>query len=109
MELTRRGVCRDLKESPYTCEINYAENTIKFYFSSDFNKYRFNENILKLRDYYNQSLTHRFGVDIKFYELCDIKTYLTYEKRGFYLTINDEDYSCLENLILIGTKIIKSN
>lgn len=109
MTLTRRGVCYDLNESPYTFTLNYDDKDISFHFSSEFNKDRFTKNYEKFREYYNTSLSKRFGVTINSNELCDIKTYLTYEKRGFYLIIDGEEYSCLENLHLVGMMITKSN
>lgn len=109
MKLTRRGVCYDLSESPYTYEMNYNDNFITFYFSSEFNKERFINKLVSYRKYVNNSLSNRFGVTISVDEISDIKLYSTYEKRGFFIKVNNEEYTCLENLLLLGTTVIRIN
>lgn len=108
VKLTRGGVTYNLEASPYYHTVNYENNSITFMFSSDFYKKKFIDKIEENRDVINSSLTKRFGIDVNFSMLCDIKLYSMIEKRGFLIKTN-ESIKCLNTIKLSGeTLIIKS-
>lgn len=109
VKLTRGGVTYNLEASPYYYTVSYEDSTtITYMFSSDFYKKKFIDKIEENRETINLSLTKRFGIDINFSKLCDIKLYSLIEKRGFLIKTN-ESIKCLNTIKLSGeTLIIKS-
>lgn len=104
--LTRDGVARDFKLSPYRHKINYNKNSYVIYvFSSELYKGKFVERLEDNREKINGSLTNRFGFKINNDVLCDIKLYSSIEKRGFLIKTNKEGFECLDDITLSGKNL----
>lgn len=108
--LSRRGVSSDLQTSPYVVELLYEdENRIAFYFSSKLHFNKFNDRFINKRIDLMYSLQNRFKINISLDILSDILLYKSIEHRGFYIRINDEVVTCLNNIELDGKlKILKN-
>lgn len=109
MNLTRRGICYNLKKSPYTHTVKYEDVEVVFAFSSEIYIPKFEERQQVNRDKINTSLGNRFGIVYQNDLLSDITLYSKIESRGFYLTINGEEFECLNSLKLNGVKKIQKN
>ena len=108
--LTKSGVAYDLNISPHEKEIHYnEEDSVVYVFSSNLYKRKFEEKLEDNRRKINESLTKRFGIQIKNDLLCDLKLYSSIEKRGFLLKNKDEGIKCLNDLILDGQRVIIKN
>ena len=100
-------IAYDLTISPYKSKINYSPGrSIRFIFSSDLYKTKFESRLFENRKMINESLSKRFGFEIRNDVLCDIKLYSSIEKRGFLVKINKERFTCLESLELDGKNLI---
>lgn len=99
--LSPRGICYNLKESPYTI----STGDIVFYFSSEFYRQKFEEEADAHRLKISESLSNRFDLKLSFKNMADIVLYSKIEKRGFYLTYKGVEYNCKKNLILRGDKV----
>lgn len=106
-KLTRSGIAYNLKDSPHSLSKDYDDGVITYVFSSDLYKRMFAEKVEKNREEINTSLTNRFGFIIKNDKLCDIKLYLSIEKRGFLLLVDDVEIQSANMLKLVGTSVIK--
>lgn len=103
-------IAYDLTISPYKTKINYSPGkSISFVFSSDLYKTKFESRLSENRSTINESLSKRFGFEIKNDVLCDIKLYSSIEKRGFLVKINKERFTCLESLELDGKNLTAKN
>ena len=102
MSLTRAGVSYNLHKSPYTLEMDYEGTKIIYHFSSETYRVKFNSRCGENRGIINDSLSKRFGFNIKANILADLKLYATIEKRGFLISINGEYTECQNNIILDG-------
>ena len=110
VKLTKSGVAYDLNDSPHRVKINYTVNSyFIFVFSSDLYKRKFEEKKEENRKRINESLSNRFGFDIKNDLLCDVLLYKNIEKRGFLIKNNKEGFECLENIRLDGRNLIQKN
>lgn len=107
--ITRNGVCYDLKNTPYVLEIEYGGAPVKYSFSSELYRGKFQERIKSNREKINSSLTNRFGMPIEFNMLADVNLYATVEKRGFCVRVNDEVMTCLEKMRLGGENLTTRN
>ena len=99
-ELTRNGVCYDLRESPYRLEVfDFA-----FHFSSLAHKRRFHRDLQKTILWLNDSLSRRFhmGVDAKVVAVLNL--YRQVETRGFYVhdTWNEVIYTKPEDVSIVA-------
>lgn len=109
-QLTRNGVANDLSISPYHYLVRYSTlDEVVFIFSSELYKNKFIERLEDNRKVINESLSKRFGFDIVNNKLCDLKLYLTIEKRGFLIKDNKGKYECLNTTRLDGHKLIVKN
>ena len=105
--LTRNNIAHNLKISPYTLEVDYLDGTLTYVFSSELYKTKFFRSFREHRRKVNESIAKRFGIDVVFDRLADIKLYDTIEKRGFLILLdNGEKIECLNNIILDGNKVI---
>lgn len=105
--LTKDGICYNLKETPYTHVINYGDEQIIYHFSSMVYKVKFINKKKDNREKINLSLTNRFGFEIKNNLLCDLKLYSQIEKRGFLIfNVEGEMFECLKSIVLDGQKVI---
>lgn len=110
VSMTRSGIVYDLTQSPHNSIVPYKDNTsIKFIFSSELYRDKFEEKIEENRKKLNESLTNRFGFTIENDKLCDIKLYAQIEKRGFLIETGEESIVCLSNIRLDGHKLIPRN
>lgn len=108
-QLTRGGVCYDLKVSPFDFKVSYGDEEIRYVFSSEYNRSVFRERIENNRNVYNDSLSKRFKIDIVLNKLCDVKLYSNIEKRGFLIETSKERFECLSIIRLDGNKLIPKN
>ena len=105
--LTKDGICYNLKETPYTPAINYGDQQIIYHFSSMVYKLKFINKKKDNREKINLSLTNRFGFEIKNNLLCDLKLYSQIEKRGFLIfNAEGEMFECLKSITLDGQRVI---
>lgn len=105
--LTTRGICYNLKKTPYTLIVNYENIDLEYKFSSQLYKDKFLSKLGSNRDNINSSLSKRFGFTIVNNLLCDIKLYSMTEKRGFLIMTNDEKaIECLSTIRLDGKNLI---
>ena len=110
VKLTRSKVAHDLNISPHILEVCYSEySTIKFVFSSELYKDIFVGKMVENRETINQSLTNRFGFNIKNDKLSDLKLYSKTEKRGFLIYHNGVKIECLNNITLDGQTVIANS
>lgn len=100
--MTRNGVVYNLPKSPYIVE----RKGIKFYFSSENHREKFLECSEDNTNTITYSLYKRFKVWLMCEELCDLVLYNKVETRGFYVTIDGEEYKCLNEITLDGVKRI---
>ena len=100
--LTRGGVCYDLAESPFTVQID----SLKYHFSSEINLNKFINKKNGHRERITDSLSKRFGFEVKNDILADIVLYKTIEKRGFLIAENGVHIKCVRNITLDGNKVI---
>lgn len=106
MSITRGGVAYNLTESPYRYNVEYdAARSITFVFSSNLYRNNFIKKLQSNRKTINQSLSNRFGFSIKNDVLCDIKLYLSIEKRGFLIYQNGEKFECQKSIRLDGSNL----
>ena len=111
--LSRRNIAYDLNISPYESIVLYPENTqtvkIIYVFSSELYKRNFEEKLKEHREKINQSLSNRFGYDIRCDKLADLKLYTTIEKRGFLILQDGNKFECLNSIVLDGVSLISKN
>ena len=99
---TVRGVCLNLNESDYIFE----NEGFMFYFSSEFNKKRFIDQLNEYVKIETMKLQNRYNINIKFDVMFMISLYKLIEKRGFriYDSINKKEItpSCgfISNIIM---------
>lgn len=107
-KLTRNGVCYDLANTPYKYTLTYEneDKTITYSFSSELCMNRFKEQIELHRTKISDSLTKRFGIIVLNNILADIVLYSKAESRGFYILINEVEYTCLNSIKLVGVNQI---
>lgn len=108
--LTRKGVCYDLKNSPYTI-ISYVGNSrVVFFFSSELHRKKFTERKDKKHIELEDILFKKFGVRMTVdYLFTYILLYAEIETRGFFITANGVEYLCLNEIILTCPLTMKKN
>lgn len=104
--LTRGNVAYNFHYSPYYLDVNYDDEVLTFVFSSKFNLERFRERIESNREVINASLTKRFRFTIVNNVLCDLRLYISIEKRGFLVKTNKDVFECPDSIILDGNNQI---
>lgn len=108
--LSRRGICYNLLESPYRLDVPYDNgNIITYVFSARRYKDKFYNEFLDHREMIAESLSKRFGINIKNDVLSDVRLYKKIEKRGFLLERNEDKWLCQEDIILDGVKLMKQS
>lgn len=108
-KLTRNNIAYDFEISPYFLEVPYENTMLKYVFSSRLYKENFYNKYIENREKINNSLSNRFGIDIEIDILCDLKLYVTIEKRGFLIWKDGVKITCLECIKLDGMKMMKKN
>lgn len=104
-QLTRSNIAYNLSVSPHRLTVDYGESSLQFVFSSELYKYKFLEKQEQTREQVNNSLSKRFGVEVNFPILADLRTYTTIEKRGFLLVRNGVEIECPDKIILDGENL----
>ena len=99
-QLTRSNIAYDLSISPHRHTVIYGEHSLEFVFSSELYKEKFKEKQLINREQINISLTKRFGVEVNYSILADLRLYTTIEKRGFLLVKNGVEVECPDKIRL---------
>ena len=107
--LTRNGIAKDLKTSPYTFTEVVDEGVITFYFSSRLHLNNFcekrDENYTMIYNYIYKRF--KFKVDCRM--LADCNLYQKIETRGFYIIINKKEFLCPSSIILNGESKTKKS
>lgn len=86
-----RGIYYDLKESEYFACLDINSERIILYFSSNFNRKRFLENVGEYIHNENLKLSIMYKIDIDATKLLILSYYKKIEKRGFRILINDKE------------------
>lgn len=108
-KLTRSGVAHDLTISPHLSIVKYGDkDELTFVFSSEFYLNKFESRLEENREKINNSLSQRFGFNIRLNKLADIKLYEKTETRGF-LILGKEEYTCLSTIKLDGKNLTLSS
>lgn len=105
-KLTRNGIAYDLKTTPYLHCVIYEKDGVEYRFSSELYKEKFIAKLENHREKINESLSNRFGFNVKNNILSDLKLYTTIEKRGFLIFYNGVPVECQDNITLDGHKMI---
>lgn len=108
-KLTRNKIAYDFEISPYYLEVPYENTTLKYIFSSELYRENFYNKYIENREKINISLSNRFGIEIESDILCDLKLYVTIEKRGFLIWKDEEKIKCLDCIKLNGMRMMKKN
>lgn len=108
--MTKSGVERDLRRSPYVTNLMYGNKNVTFCFSSATCKMRFDEAIESNRKEIRESLTARFKIEFKVAnEFCDITLYRKIERRGFLICMEGVEVKWLGELTYNGIEVIKKS
>lgn len=86
-----RGIYYDIKESDYYTKLNVNNEEIILYFSSNFLKKKFLDNITMYIHNENIKLSLLYKIDIDATKLLILSYYKKIEKRGFRVLINDKE------------------
>lgn len=86
-----RGIYYDIKESDYYTKLNVNNEEIILYFSSNFLKKKFLDNIALYIHNENIKLSIQYKIDIDATKLLILSYYKRIEKRGFRVLINDKE------------------
>ena len=108
-ELTRSNIAYNLSISPHRVKELYGESTLEYVFSSALYRKKFLERKEKNRVEIENSLTKRFGVQVNYPILSDIRLYTTIEKRGFLLVQDGVEVLCPDKIILDGERVTFKN
>lgn len=105
--MTKSGIERDLKITPYYLKLNYPNgNEITYYFSSQLSLDRFDSNLGINRKTLRESLLNRFRIKFKLADdFCDLQLYRRIESRGFRIVINGSEVEWLGRLEYSGQKL----
>lgn len=96
--MTRKGICLDLENSPYT----YITDGYTWHFSSRLHRDKFARLLESNRKEVHERLTARYKFDITLNELADFYLYIITENRGFYVVGNGVVLDCLSKVKLNG-------
>ena len=108
-QLTRSGVAYNIEMSPYSLVVDYPNGEhLEYVFTSQLYKDIFYKKFIDNRTKINESLTKRFGMNIEFDILADLKLYAMTEKRGFLIK-GKEEYKCLSTILLNGVILTQRN
>lgn len=107
MILTRSGVAKDLKRSPFRIILN----GVTYCFSSDKHLQKFKAQCYAYRAQVNLSLSHRFDYELDLSMIADLVLYRKIETRGFFIKYRGEEFTCQklhvssgDNLTLTSSK-----
>ena len=100
--LTVRGVCHDLRESPYTFTRLKDGNEIIYHFSSKSHLEKFKNRERKHNEDFTCFLNKKYHAFFDILLFSDLGLYRKIESRGFYIKINNKGVTCLDSIILNG-------
>lgn len=98
--ITRRGVCKDLKNSPYQFTFFHAGKEITLNFSSKLHLKNFTENRQKNWSMLYNHIYKRFKFKVDCVILADCNLYQKIENRGCYIKIGNQEYTDVSNIVL---------
>lgn len=107
--LTRAKIAYNLYKTPYTLERVYEGQTIKYHFSSELYREKFESRTEENRYNLDFSLLNRFGFVINSGLIADLRLYSSIEKRGYLISVNGEYVECQSNITLDGLKMTLRN
>lgn len=96
-DITRRGVCYNLKISPY----HYTAEGIKYFFSTTINREKFINNYQANRKELKNKFDKKLKLNLNANQMYDIDLYKRVESRGFYITVEGKEI-CLNTLTFVG-------
>lgn len=98
--LTRRGVCKDLKNSPYQFSYFYKDKVITLSFSSKLHMENFVKNRQKNWSMIYNHLYKRFKFHIDCVLLSDCNLYQKIEHRGCFIKIGNQSYTDISKIVI---------
>lgn len=98
--LTRNGICRDLKHSPYTFTFEHKGKIVTLSFSSKLHLEKFTKNRQANYAMIYNNIYKRFKFKIDCRLLSDFNLYKKIENRGVYINIGDYTYTNFEDIII---------
>lgn len=105
--LTARGVCHDLRESPYTFTRLKNGQEVIYYFSSKSHLEKFKNREQKHNVDFSGFVNRKYKAIFDILLFSDLFLYRKIESRGFYIKINNKGVTCLNSIILSG--VLKTN
>lgn len=103
--LTRAKIAYNLYKTPYVLERVYEGQIIKYHFSSELYKDKFESRTKENRYNLDLSLWNRFGFIINSALIADLRLYSSIEKRGYLISVNGEYVECQNDITLDGLKM----
>lgn len=98
-DLTRNGVCYDLRDTPYTHE--YAG--YRFHFSSEYHRRNFAAKVLIREQWLSDSLTRRFKFRVDASIIAIFQLYRQIETRGFYVvSVTGREFASLDDVSIVA-------
>lgn len=107
--LTRSNIAYDLSISPHRETLPYGGCDLTFVFSSELYKNKFLEKRRENEVQINNSLSKRFGFEVRLPVLADVKLYSTIEKRGFLIIKDGKESIWQKDLLLDGEMMTLRN
>ena len=98
--LTRRGVCKDLENSPYNFTYFYNGKVITLNFSSKLHLDNFTKNRQKNWSMIYNHIYKRFKFHIDCVLLSDCNLYQKIENRGCFIKIGNQSYTDISEIVL---------
>ena len=98
--LTRNGVCRELKNSPYTFTFEHKGEIVTLSFSSKLHLEKFAKNRQANYAMIYNNIYKRFKFKIDCRLLSDFNLYKKIENRGVYICIGDHTFTKFKDIII---------
>lgn len=95
-ELTKSGVCYDLRSSPYVW--HSSDGDMIFFFSSATHLRKFESELYKKVAWISDGLERRFHCEINMFELAAIHWYRQVETRGFLISVRGIEFSTIRDI-----------
>ena len=96
---TAKGIYLNLFDSDYFIDIE----GLRFFFSSEFNKRRFDNNVLQYIEEENLKIINKYHVDITLNLFLMISYYKKIEKRGFRIRDLSDNHDLTKDIKIINT------
>ena len=95
---SRNRVYYDLSKSP----LRATYLGITFSFSSELHRQRFERLAVQRMEWMTDSMSRRIGIKTDMHQPALIQLYRQTETRGFYVEMDGESFSCLDELVFSG-------